>query len=225
MEDKMTYVLYPESASDNLMTHLEMEEKIAREGIVDSAFFIWQSAPTVIYGRNQSEEAEVNVSYCRQHSIRVCQRKSGGGCVYSDEGNVMLSCITKGDDVQEAFRKFLHALANALKEIGLGAEVSGRNDIIVDGRKVSGNACYAIGGRCVVHGTLLYDVNMEHLEKSITPSQEKLMRKGVASVRQRVVNLKPLILASEKAREKGVTDVETLKTYLRNYFCDKEKTI
>lgn len=223
MAAEMTYLNITHSGTLKLIDYLELEESLARDGsLMQDVFFMWQVSPTVIYGRNQVREVEVNEDYCRDKGIEVVQRKSGGGCVYADMGNIMLSAITKGDDVQQAFRTFLQSLSDALKSLGLNAEVSGRNDVIVDGKKVSGNACYAVNGRCIVHGTLLFDVDMDALEKSITPTQEKLASKGIKSVRQRVTNLRPLIEASEAASEKGVTDMASLRDYLKSWFSAKE---
>lgn len=223
MAGKFTYLHILPSRQLKLIDYLELEEALALDNsLSEDVFFMWQVHPTVIYGRNQVREVEVNDRYCRDKNIEVVQRKSGGGCVYADMGNLMLSAITKGDDVQTAFSCFLSDLSQALKSLGLNAEVSGRNDVLVDGRKVSGNACYAVNGRCIVHGTLLFDVDMDALEKSITPTQEKLVSKGIKSVRQRVTNLRPLIEASEAASEKGVTDMASLRDYLKSWFSAKE---
>lgn len=156
------------------------------------SLFVWSVGPTVIFGRNQDMEAEVNVPYCHEHGISMYRRKSGGGCVYADSGNLMISYITSESDVSMAFDMYLASLACVLKGMGLDAVRTEHNDVLVGGRKVSGNACYATSTGCIVHGTLLYDTDLGEMERAITPSKEKLDSKGIKSVRQRVANLKEL---------------------------------
>lgn len=186
-----------------LQAYLDMEQALAArfaERSLDKQqaglFMVWQSPPTVICGRNQIVEQEVNLDFCREHGIAVVQRKSGGGCVYSDRGNVMVSMIVKPGPVEEVFPRQMECIAGFLRNLGLNAAVSGRNDILVDGRKVSGNAYCKTPRADIVHGTLLFDVDFEAMVQAITPSEAKLSRHGVASVRARVANLKPLLAAA-----------------------------
>ena len=174
------------------------------------SFFVWNVRPTVIFGRNQDMEAEVNIPYCLEHGIEMYRRKSGGGCVYADQGNLMISYITQEPDVNKAFDGYLSRLAQALREMGLDAVRTEHNDVLVNGRKVSGNACYATCTGCIVHGTLLYDTDFAEMERAITPSKQKLESKGIKSVRQRVANLKDCGL---------LFGFEELKTRLIHYFC------
>ena len=175
------------------------------------SLFVWSVEPTVIFGRNQDMEAEVNVPYCREHGIEMYRRKSGGGCVYADGGNLMISYITAESDVNRAFDAYLSSLADALRGMGLDAVRTEHNDVLVGGRKVSGNACYATSTGCIVHGTLLYDTDFTEMERAITPSREKLDSKGIKSVRQRVANLKDF----------GVDfSFDDLKSRVIDYFCD-----
>ncbi|MCQ2173890.1 MAG: lipoate--protein ligase family protein [Bacteroidales bacterium] len=186
----MKRILLPCTRTKELVYYLAAEEYVAQA--LGEGFFVWRTEPCVIFGRNQDMEAEVNVPYCREQGIRMWRRKSGGGCVYSDEGNLMISCIVPGTDVRAAFGSYLESLASALRALGLPAVGTSHNDITVNGRKVSGNACFADKNSCIIHGTLMYDVDFERLEKAITPSAEKLSSHGVKSVRQRVSNLKEL---------------------------------
>lgn len=199
----------------SLAFYLAMEEYVAKH-MESEALFVWRVAPTVIIGRNQDLDAEVNMDFCRSHGVKVVRRKSGGGCVYSDMGNVMVSYISRRGDVSEVFGRYLSALTACLRTMGVDAEKSGRNDILVGGRKVSGNAFHQLPDRSIVHGTLLYDTDFEALEEAIRPPVEKLERHGVASVRQRVENLKtfldPAVIPSVEVLEKTVVD----------YFCDEE---
>lgn len=185
----MKHILLPDSKERKLVFYLAMEEFLAREDRDEEAFFIWQVAPTVICGRNQNIEAEVNIDYCRKHHINIFRRKSGGGCVYADRGNLMLTWITHSDGAQQTFDRCLQRLAKLINDTGAPATVSGRNDILIGGRKVSGNAFYQTPVKSIVHGTLLYNTDFERLTQAITPPQSKTESKGVASVRQRVTNL------------------------------------
>lgn len=199
-----------------LVFYLALEDYVARETDIPEAFFLWRVPPTVIFGRNQDMEAEVNTQWCRDNGVQFYRRKSGGGCVYADMGNIMTSYIVSGENVGEIFRSYLERMAALLRTLGLPAEVSGRNDILVDGRKVSGNAFHALPGRSIVHGTLLYDVDFSAMENAITPSETKLSSKGIASVRQRVANLRESL--SSGAAEHGIRDAEDLKRYVEKEF-------
>ena len=171
-----------------LVWYLAMEEYLAKHATEDM-FFTWVVDPTVIFGRHQVMEAEVNLDYCQAHHIAVYRRKSGGGCVYADRGNLMMSYIATDTHSEAVFQSFLDRVVKVLCDIGLNAVKSGHNDIMVDGYKVSGNACYALPTATIVHGTMLVNVDFEALQMAITPSAEKLAKHGVKSVRQRVMNL------------------------------------
>ena len=186
----MTYISLPEKKEQQLTFYLAMEEHVARHMDIDEAFFFWQVEPTVIFGRNQLIENEVNLEYCREHGIATFRRKSGGGCVYADMGNVMLSYITRDENVTLTFNRYINLLVLTLFRMGIEAKATGRNDVLIDGRKVSDNAFYHIPGKSIVHGTLLYDTDMRNMVSSITPSHAKLESKGVESVRQHIALLK-----------------------------------
>lgn len=207
----MTNIVLPDMRQRSLAFYLAMEEYVAGtfEG---EAFFVWQSEPTVIFGRNQILENEVNLEYCRQHGIEVIRRKSGGGCVYSDKGNIMISYISRRGDVAEVFDRYLSALTSCLCGFGIDAVRSGRNDVLVDGRKVSGNALHQLPDRSIVHGTLLHSTDLHALEQAILPPLEKLRRHGVESVRQRVMNLNDVLPVG----------IDKLKEDIVRYFCDDE---
>ncbi len=206
----MKYLSLPDNATRILPFYLAMEEYAARIIGEDDIFFMWQVEPTVIFGRNQLIASEVNVDYCREHGIAFYRRRSGGGCVYADRDNIMFSYITRSDEVQTTFSRYTSAVASMLRELGLNATASDRNDVLIDGRKVSGNAFYHIPGRSIVHGTMLYDTNMEHMMSAITPSREKLTSKGVQSVRSHITTL----------REHLSMDIESFKHHVRETMCD-----
>ena len=211
----MKNIVLPDKNERSLAFWLAMEEFVAKS-VEEEAFFVWRVAPTVIIGRNQVLEAEVNLDYCRRHGVKVVRRKSGGGCVYADRDNIMISYVSKRGDVAEIFERYLSALTSCLCALGLKAEKSGRNDILVEGRKVSGNAFHQLPDRSIVHGTLLYDTDFDALQEAIRPPVEKLQRHGVASVRQRVGNLK------EHLAQTSIASVEDLERFIIAYFCDGE---
>lgn len=214
----MKKVLLPCAERGSLAFHLALEDYLA--GLNDDDLcFVWQSEPTVIIGRNQVLENEVNLDYCRENSVRVVRRRSGGGCVYSDGGNIMISCIYKRADAVDVFDRYLTLLAECLCSLGLPAERSGRNDILVDGRKVSGNAFHQLPSRSIVHGTLLYSVDMKALESAICPPVEKLQRHGVESVRQRVRNIADYAAVYGIGYD-ALWSSDSLKRYLEEFFCD-----
>ena len=171
-----------------LTAYLALEEEMVKT-ISEPTHFTWIVPPTVIYGRHQSAEAEVNEEYCRTNGIAVVQRQSGGGCVYADRGNLMISFVSPSTHSQEVFDAFLTLLSGALRQMGYEAVTTAHNDILVGDRKVAGTACYTTPTGTVVHACMLYKVNLSALEKAITPSAAKLAKHAVASVRQRVRNL------------------------------------
>ena len=173
------------------MDYLAMEADMVKT-IQEPTVFTWVVSPTVIYGRHQCAEAEVNEAYCHAHGIAVVQRQSGGGCVYADRGNLMISCVSPSTRSQEVFDQFLVLLSGALRQLGYDAVTTAHNDVLVGDRKVCGTACYTTPTGTVVHASMLYDVNLTDLEAAITPSEAKLAKHAVASVRQRVRNLRDI---------------------------------
>ena len=209
----MTYVTLPMKELRRLSFYLAMEEYVARnlnEG--DDLFFLWQVEPSVIFGRNQVIVNEVNLDYCHDHNIQFYRRKSGGGCVYADMSNVMMSYITRSDEVTTTFSHYMEMVCAMLQKLGLAATSTQNNDVLIGDRKVSGNAFYHIPGHSIVHGTMLFDTDMEHMLHAITPPQVKLDKHGVQSVRQRITLLK----------EHTDLTIEAFKAYVREHLCDKE---
>ena len=212
----MQYINLPEAHEvRSLSFYLAMEEFVARHVDADDCFFMWQVEPSVIFGRNQMIENEVNLAYCQKHHIQVYRRKSGGGCVYADSDNVMLSYISKGDNVGLAFNRFIQMMLLVMRKMGVEAVGTRHNDILIGDKKVCGTACYHIDGRNIVHSTMLYDTNMEHMLHSITPSQAKLQSKGIQSVRQRITLLKDHVTLS----------LEEVKALIRQTLCSDERTL
>lgn len=169
-----------------------VEEYIAKCTDLDHAMLMWQVPPSVFLGRNQDIGSEVNLPFCRQNDIEVSRRKSGGGCVYADMGQVMVSLIVNGVQVERLFADFMNMVNEVLRRNGLDTVVGGRNDISIDGKKISGSAFHKISGRdrSIMHCTILYDTDLYLLKNSLTPSDSKLKSKSIDSVRQRVGRLK-----------------------------------
>ena len=153
-------------------------------------FFLWQNRSAVIIGLNQNAYAEVNIEYLHQHSIALARRITGGGAVYHDLGNLNYTIVGRSSDIERDYPEYARHMLHALQTLGVRAELSGRNDILVDGRKVSGYAKRVYKDRLMVHGTLMYDVDIDCLTRVLTPPTNKLESKGIASVRSRVLNLR-----------------------------------
>ncbi len=211
----MKYISLPTHEIRPLSFYLAMEEYVARHVDEPECFFMWQVEPSVIYGRNQVLENEVNVAYCNEHNIHIYRRKSGGGCVYADEGNLMLSYICDGDQVGFTYHKFMQMLLLVLRKMGVEAVSTTHNDILIGDRKVCGTAFYQMPGRSIAHSTMLYDTNMEHMLHAITPGAEKLEKKGIQSVRQRITLLKDHVSLS----------IEEVKQLIRDTLCEGEVVI
>lgn len=182
----------------------------------DGILFTWIVSPTVIFGRHQVMENEVNVDFCHQNNIAMYRRKSGGGCVYADEGNLMISYISPSTHSEQVFQSYLDQMSNTLSQLGYNAVKSSHNDIMIGEHKVSGNACFALPQATIVHGTLLYNVNFEILQQAITPSREKLAKHGVQSVRQRVMNLKDIYSANNIA----MNSTQYLSQIIESIWCN-----
>ena len=174
---------YTNIAMDSwLLYHLKPTEPV---------FALWQNKRAVIVGRNQNTFAEVNQDYIDSHDVQVVRRVSGGGAVYHDEGNI---CFTFFVPVENSgsvnFKKFVQPMYEALHAVGIKAEITGRNDLEVEGKKISGNAQRYAGGYLMHHGTLLWDTDVEAMIRSLNVSDEKFVSKAAKSVRARVGNIK-----------------------------------
>ena len=148
----------------------------------DDVFYLWQNRPSVIIGHNQDARREVNLDYLDSNGIVLARRVTGGGAVYHDLQNLNYSIVGRKPRIE--------VIVDALRALGIPAELTGRNDIFVEGRKVSGFARSVFQQRELIHGTLMYDVDINALTHALDTPESKLNRKGVASVRSRVTNLK-----------------------------------
>lgn len=186
----MKYILLPKPDTiHQLPFYFAVEEYVARHYTDDDYFMGWRVNPTVMLGRNQLIDNEVNTDYCKEHKIDIFRRKSGGGCIYADKGCIQFSYISRTVNANEAFVAYMQRMADLLKGLKIDAQLSGRNDILINETKVSGCAFYQLSNRSVLHNSLLFDTQLDHLSNALTPAKEKLQSKGVASVRQRVTNV------------------------------------
>lgn len=172
--------------------NLAIEEYAVTNLDIDETFLLFYiNEPSIIIGKNQNTFEEVNLDYVREHGIHVVRRLSGGGAVYHDLGNLSFSFITKnvGDSFRN-FRRFTEPVVAALQELGVDAVLTGRNDIQVGEKKISGNAQFATRGRMFSHGTLMFAVNLDAVSSALHVSADKIESKGIKSVRSRVANIK-----------------------------------
>ena len=173
--------------------NLALEETLGSK-FPEPFLMLWRNRSSVIVGKNQNTFAEVNAAFVKEHDIPVVRRMTGGGAVYHDLGNVNYSLVFHERHTgADSFALFARPVVDALRNMGVDAEFSGRNDILVEGRKISGSAQCALKERTLFHGTLLFDADMTMLTQVLTPRPVKLESKGVKSVRARVANLKEFL--------------------------------
>ncbi|EWH21779.1 lipoate--protein ligase LplJ [Bacillus haynesii] len=191
------------------LKHLDPEETYL-------LFYINQ--PSIIIGKNQNTIEEINTKYVDENGIIVVRRLSGGGAVYHDLGNLNFSFITKDDGNSfHNFKKFTEPVVAALKKLGVDAELSGRNDLMANGRKISGNAQFSTKGRMFSHGTLLFDSEIEHVVSALKVKKDKIESKGIKSIRSRVANISEFL-------DQKMTTVE-FRSMLLRYIFDTEGDI
>ena len=170
-----------------------LEEYLLRN-IQEDVFMVWQNVPTILIGRNQDARCEYDADYAEEKGIRVVRRLSGGGTIYCDLKNLQYTLIAPfRDEGENPFLKFASPVVDALKGLGIDAEFTGRNDITVEGKKVSGNAQFRYENRVLHHGTLLFDVDMEAISKALKPNPVKLVNKQIQSVASRIGTLAPYV--------------------------------
>jgi lipoate-protein ligase A len=193
--------------------NLAIEEYALKSLDINETYLLFYiNEPSIIIGKNQNTIEEINTDYVESQGIHVVRRLSGGGAVYHDLGNLNFSFITKDDgDSFHNFRKFTEPVIAALQKLGVNAELSGRNDILAEGRKISGNAQFSTRGRMFSHGTLLFNSEMDHVVSALKVRKDKIESKGIKSIRSRVANI------SEFLTEE--IDIETFRSLLlKNIF-------
>ncbi|SER85846.1 lipoate-protein ligase [Gracilibacillus ureilyticus] len=197
--------------------NLAIEEYVLKQfGETDSYLLFYINEPSIIIGKNQNTIEEINTDYVESNGIHVVRRLSGGGAVYHDQGNLNFSFITKDDgDSFHNFAKFTEPVVEALRTLGVPAELKGRNDLVADGRKISGNAQFTTRGRMFSHGTLMYDSEIEHVVKSLNVKTEKIQSKGIKSIRSRVTNIAEFM--------ENKLSMEDFKAHILRHIFDVEK--
>lgn len=175
--------------------NIALETYLVENRLVDEPILLFYiNDPSIIVGRNQNTIEEVNQAYVEEKGIRVVRRMSGGGAVYHDRGNFSFCFIKDDDGSFRDFASFTQPVIEALHKMGAkGAELKGRNDLLIDDKKFSGNAMYAKNGRMTAHGTILFGADLDEVTKALKPRKEKFESKGIKSVRSRVTNIKPYV--------------------------------
>ncbi|KAB2496520.1 lipoate--protein ligase [Priestia endophytica] len=199
--------------------NLAIEEYILKHLDIEETYLLFYiNEPSIIIGKNQNTIEEINTKYVEEQGLHVVRRLSGGGAVYHDLGNLNFSFITKDDGESfHNFKKFTEPVIQALEKLGVDAELSGRNDIIAQGRKISGNAQFSTKGRMFSHGTLLLDSEIENVVSALKVKKDKIESKGIKSIRSRVANISEFL-------EKKLT-TEEFKQLILNYIFDGEENI
>jgi lipoate---protein ligase len=196
--------------------NLAIEEFALKHLDINETYLLFYiNEPSIIIGKNQNTVEEINAEYVRDQGIHVVRRLSGGGAVYHDLGNLNFSFITKDDGNSfHDFKKFTDPVVKALKKLGVNAELSGRNDILAEGKKISGNAQFSTKGRMFSHGTLLFDSEIDNVVSALNVKMDKIESKGIKSIRSRVTNIREHL-----DEDMTMEDFkETLLTYLFEEF-------
>lgn len=199
--------------------NLAIEEYALKNLDINETYLLFYiNKPSIIIGKNQNTIEEINTEYVEEKGIIVVRRLSGGGAVYHDFGNLNFSFITKDDGESfHNFRKFTEPVVKALQKLGVNAELSGRNDLLAEGRKISGNAQFSTRGRMFSHGTLLFNSEMDHVVSALRVKKDKIESKGIKSIRSRVANI------SEFLETK--MDIEDFRSLILKYIFEGQEEI
>lgn len=208
---------YIDSKSHDSYFNLALEEYILKnENIEEDIVFLWQNTPTIVVGNNQNTIEEINVPFVKENKIQVVRRLSGGGAVYQDMGNLnftFIKCLNETSNLD--IKKFALPVVEALNKLGVPAQLTGRNDISVEGKKISGNAQRLYRNKLLHHGTLLFDTDLEVMVKVLQVGIDKIESKGIKSIRSRVTNIKPYF-------SQQITIEEFRESILKELFQGKE---
>lgn len=186
-------------------------------------FILWRNKDSILLGKNQNIYREVNLKYTEENGINLVRRLSGGGCIYTDEKNMQYTFI-ESQNYANDFKHFANMIINQMKKMGLNPEFSGRNDILIDGKKISGNAQYMKNSMVVHHGTILFDIGFEKMMHSLTPQKIKFEGKAIKSVESRITTINDMIDMEYdeffKKIKNGIIEDNNLEEYVLN---DSEK--
>lgn len=167
----------------------------------DSVFIIWQNDNAVVIGKNQNAYCELNTEYAKSKKIKIARRITGGGAVYHDLGNINYSFISKASNNNIDFKTFTEPIISLMQSLGINAILSGRNDILVGDKKISGNAQFSSNGWVLHHGTLLFDSDLSVLSGALNVDPEKIKSKAIKSTRSRVANIKEILKQNISAKD------------------------
>ncbi len=211
-------MIYIKNDSKNPYFNLSFEEYFFNYNFNDDCVILWQNKNTIVIGKNQNTWEELNHEFVKAQAINVVRRNTGGGAVYQDLGNVNYSFITKLESKSDVnnYLKFTKPIIEVLDDIDVKAEFSGRNDIEINGKKISGNAQLLKNNKILHHGTILFDVNLDILKQALKPDLLKIKSKGIKSIRSRVINIRSVL--------KEDMDANQFKNILENNF-SKQSTI
>lgn len=184
-------MIYVETGSDSVYYNFALEKYFMTEKrLPDTIFLLWRTTPTLMIGKYQNVLEEINKPYVDEHGITIVRRMSGGGTIYTDLGGWQFTFIQDKNSKKIEFHEFTSPIIAALKDMGITAEFTGRNDLVIDGKKFSGNAQYILENCVVHHGSLLFDTNIEQMVESTTVDSYKILSKSIKSVKDRVTNIK-----------------------------------
>lgn len=209
---------YIQSESNDPYYNLALEQvvfdKLDRS---HSYFMLWQNDNTIVVGKHQNTAAEINAAYVKENGINVVRRLSGGGAVYHDLGNLNFTFVVDGGDGAFDFATFCRPVAAALGSLGVEVEISGRNDMTIDGKKFSGNSQYRKQGRVMHHGTILFDSDLTVVAGALNVPADKIQSKGIQSVKSRVTNVKPYL-------KEGITTIQ-FRDALKDYMTEQNNML
>lgn len=204
--------------STNPYYNLAFEEYILKN-MKEDVFLLWQNDNTIVIGRNQNTLSEINMDYVKEHHINVVRRMSGGGAVYHDLGNLNYSfAINNTKNTYFDFETLTKPVISFLKSIGIRAELSGRNDLVIEGKKFSGNAQYAWHNRLLHHGTLLIQSDFSIMVGALNVAKQKIESKGIKSVKSRVTNV-------ANYAKNGTMDVPRFKKEFVEFMLESDPTL
>lgn len=205
---RLTMIYVINNSNDPFFNHAA--EEYLMNNFDNEVFMLWVNKPSILIGRNQNTISEINLDYVKESDIAVVRRLSGGGTVYNDFGNINFTFITYRDlGVKNGFEKFALPIVEALRSLGIDAQFTGRNDITIEGKKVSGNAQYYKRDKLLHHGTLLYNADITKLSLALKSKSIKFVDKSVKSVNSRVTNIAKYMKES--------MDLLVFKEYLKAY--------
>jgi len=210
-------LIYIRNESNNPYFNLAFEEYVFNQMDGDDEYLLlWQNGPSVIVGKHQNTIEEINMDFIKKNNINVVRRMSGGGAVYHDLGNLNFTFIVKNKQSELFdFKKFTLPVINALEKLGVKAEFNSRNDLAIERRKFSGNSQYMKKNKLLHHGTLLFDSDLEKLQMALNVSKDKIISKGIKSVRSRVTNITEHL--------ESIIDIYKFKELLLKFISENEK--